>query len=96
MDSDEIKHIDPNQILPQISAERNVNPNPKTARSAGKQTDRLDFGSAYQKFIDLAMDQENRPDLKAVEEARKLLESGDLDSMESSRMAAKTILDLGI
>jgi hypothetical protein len=96
MYSDEIMHIDPNQTLLQISGERSVNPNPKTVQSSGKQTDRLDFGSAYQKFIDLAMENENRRDLNAVGEARKLMESGDLDSIESARLAAKAILRFGI
>jgi len=89
-------HIDPNQTRLQISGEWKLNPNPTTVQSSGKQIDRLDFGAAYKKYIDLALTQENRPNFNIVEQARKSLDSGELDGAESARLAAQAILGFGI
>lgn len=89
-------HIDPNQTRLQIFGERKINPNPTTIHSNGKQVDRPDFGSTYQKYIELAVSQENRQNSNIVEQARKSLESGELDSAESARLAAQAILGFGV
>ncbi len=49
----------------------------------------------YASFIDRAM-QIQQPDSKAIERARKLLSSGELESLKNIERAAKNIITYGI
>ncbi len=49
----------------------------------------------YASFIDKAM-QTQQPDSKAIERARKLLLSGQLESLKNIKRAAKNIITYGI
>ncbi|MFP4106496.1 MAG: hypothetical protein ACLFVU_10455 [Phycisphaerae bacterium] len=50
--------------------------------------------AAHNSFVSLAM-QSEEVNLRAVEEARRLLENGQLDTPEAVRRTAEAILDLG-
>lgn len=89
--------IDPSQLNIQSLPDQVVDSGgKKPAHSTSRQTDRVEFGSAYQKVIEKALGSDVNPALSAVQEARKLLEKGDLDSAESARLAAESMLRFGI
>lgn len=89
--------IDPSQLTIQFPPDQVVDSGgKKSAHSTIRQTDRVEFGSAYQKIIDKALLTDEKTDSAAVEEARKLLEKGDLDSAESARLAAESMIRFGL
>ncbi len=50
--------------------------------------------AAHNSVVSLAL-QSEEVNIQAVDEARRLLETGQLDTPEAARRAAQTILDLG-
>jgi hypothetical protein len=50
--------------------------------------------AAHNSFVSMAL-QSDEVNLRAVEEARQLLENGQLDTPEAARGTAEAILDLG-
>ena len=60
-----------------------------------KETDTLEFDLSSKKFIQQALDEENIH-TQAVYEARKSLESGELDTILTARKTAEALLQFGI
>ena len=59
-------------------------------RGIREDTDRIEFGAVYQKFIRQALAAEQDSSQKILE-ARKALENGELDSPQSTRLAAESL-----
>ena len=83
--------IDPNQLFIQLSPDQPV----QTPKQTGKENDRIEFSTDYQKYIRQSAEEEQVQSQKVLE-ARKALESGELDSLQAARLAAESLLQFGI
>ena len=69
---------------------------PKQADQTSRQdADHIEFSAAYQKFIKHALAQDQDSSQKILD-ARAALEKGELDSPQSARLAAESLLQYGI
>ena len=64
-------------------------------RGTREDADRIEFSAVYQKFIRQTLDQDQNSSQKVLE-AKKALENGELDSPQSARLAAESLLQFGI
>jgi len=86
--------VDPGN-LPEGSASPSKPVKPADLSGAGRTADDLLELSSQQPYIRAAMESDE-VNMQAVEEARKLLESGRLDTLEAARRAAESLTDRGI
>jgi len=75
----------------------NIDPSRKDGPSGKAPADAADstLRSEYESFIRKALETTDT-DVKAVEDARQALETGELDTPENTRSAAENILESGI
>lgn len=89
-----IEKINTNQIHDILGKSTAKNFDPKRQASVNNTADidlQIDYASLLNKAI-----QPSETDIKAVQRARELLESGQLESQENIRQAAENIVKFGI
>ncbi len=81
-------------LIPLTTDQKTVAADPAGRNSSGLGADQIELDTAHEKYIKQIDREEN--DSQKILEARKALESGQLDSIEAARLAAEAILHFGI
>ncbi len=89
-------YIDPTITIAAGAAAKVATPESKRSKRKDAETPAVDLGQDYKRIIEKALQDNPDMDQGLIQEVRELMLSGQLDTPQAARQAAKKIIEYGI